>query len=116
MKLIHYGSLALLLTLTVNLHADFRNYYDLYNRNLPQVSAQDTTNSSADLALRQRIRSALISIPEARGISIDVMNGNVSLRGSVRREEDRRRIEARINTLEGVVSIVNYIEIRRGNF
>jgi hypothetical protein len=101
MKTVKLGVFLLLMAFTANLNADFRNYYNSYNRNLPgQISSQDTTNSNSDYELRQKIRSALYNLPEARGVSIDVTNGNVTLQGSVKTDEDLRRIEAKINTVQ----------------
>ena len=63
--------------------------------------------------LQQQVQDALAEINELRGAQIDVLdsNGIVTLRGIVPKVEARERAEAIARGMEGVISVINELDV-----
>jgi hyperosmotically inducible protein len=63
--------------------------------------------------LQQQVQEALAEINELRGARIDVLdsNGVVTLTGMVPNVEARERAESIVRGMDGVVSIVNELDV-----
>jgi osmotically-inducible protein OsmY len=63
-----------------------------------------------------RVRTALTQDPRTAGVSIEVIdeNGVITLRGKVNSEEASRATEEIARTQEGVIEVVNDLEIEQG--
>lgn len=64
--------------------------------------------------LQQQIQEILASINELRDSNIEVLdtNGIITLRGTVPDTDAHERAEAIVRSMEGVVAVVNELDIR----
>lgn len=80
-------------------------------------TAWEETVSTSDRALSQKILRVLTDdaklAPEAMGIKIMVVNGNVTLRGTVSTQEIKKHIQTLAEETAGVVSVDNKLAVSK---
>lgn len=80
------------------------------------VDSWEQTASASDRAIVDKIRKALADnsalSPKTKDIKIFSTNGNVTLRGTVANDKERRDIENIAEQVTGVISINNKIEVK----
>lgn len=77
------------------------------------ATAQGTTD--ADRNLSKQIKESLTSQNATfanSGVTVMVMNGKVTLRGSVKTEEEKKNLEAQAKAVSGVTSVDNKLEVK----
>jgi len=79
------------------------------------MAPMDQGNGDADSMLAQRIRKALTEdstlAPTARNVKIVSRGGNVTLRGLVRSQAERKAIEVMARKEPGVNSVDNLLQV-----
>jgi len=91
-------------------------------RDRTQPTADQQKGTETDIKNTREIRRAITQDKNlstyAKNIKIVTQNGNVTLRGPVRSEEDKKAIEAKANEVAGATHVKSEIEIatkRPGN-
>lgn len=84
---------------------DTRQDQDYYDKN--------NQKNVSDQELQKKVRDSLSSwfSNDYKNVSADVNNGNVTLRGSVNTNDDRKKIEDKIRKIDGVRQINNQITV-----
>lgn len=88
-----------------------RNYNNPYGRS-------DNQKPASDQEVNKKIQDAIGSgwfSKGYQGVSFDVNNGNVTLRGTVDSQENRNKVEEAVRKIEGVRNVNNQITITRDN-
>jgi hypothetical protein len=77
----------------------------------------DQGNNQTDLKITQQIRQAVMADDSlsftAKNVKIITQNGKVTLRGPVKSEDERSRIEAAARKVAGAVQVDNQIEVKK---
>jgi osmotically-inducible protein OsmY len=88
------------------------------DRESEAVTPVDQANNEADLAVTQSIRQAVIADDSlsiaAKNVKIITVGGMVTLRGPVKTEGEKARIEATAKGMPGVVQVDNQLEVAAG--
>ena len=86
-------------------------------RDSAQPTADQQKGNKTDLEITRDIRRAITKDKNlssyAKNIKIITQNGNVTLRGPVRSEEEKRAIETKANEVAGATRVKNELEIAR---
>lgn len=81
------------------------------------LTAQDQSNSKADVELTRRIRRAIVAddslSTKAHNVKIITTKGGVTLRGPVASEEERASVAAKAKEVAGARKVDNQLEIAR---
>ena len=76
----------------------------------------DEAKTEADVGITQRIRKSLMAdeslAPTARNISIGSVDGNVTLRGSVKSEMEKMAITGKVKAVSDVKAVDNQLEVK----
>jgi len=84
-------------------------------RDRTQPTADQQKGNETDIKITRDIRRAITQDKNlssyAKNIKIITQNGNVTLRGPVRSEEDKKAIEAKANEVAGATHVKSEIEI-----
>jgi hyperosmotically inducible protein len=87
------------------------------DRDRTQPTADQQKGNRTDLEITRDIRRSITKDKHlstyAKNIKIITQNGNVTLRGPVRSEEDKKAVEAKANEIAGVSHVKSEIEIAR---
>ena len=85
------------------------------DRNQNHPTADHQKGNPTDLKMTQDIRRAIVKdkglSTYAHNVKIITQNGNVTLRGTVRSEEEKAAVEAKANEVAGAGHVKNEIEI-----
>jgi len=77
----------------------------------------DQGNNAGDLKITQQIRQAVMADDSlsftAKNVKIITQNGKVTLRGPVKSEDERSRIEAAARKVAGAAQIDNQLEVKK---
>jgi hyperosmotically inducible periplasmic protein len=77
----------------------------------------DQGNNATDLKITQQIRQAVMADGTlsftAKNVKIITQNGKVTLRGPVKSEDERSRIEAAARKVAGAVQVDNQLEVKK---
>jgi osmotically-inducible protein OsmY len=82
----------------------------------PKGTTTNTTSSSEDLALAQRVRqglsddAALSSI--AANVTVTAQGGTVTINGTAASASDKQTIEDKVRAMPGVTSVVDRITVK----
>ena len=71
-----------------------------------------TSCSKSDEETHKHVKEKLSTMPAWSDINSSVKGGEVTLKGSVKREEDRNEAEAAIKKVHGVKSVINNIDYK----
>lgn len=84
-------------------------------RDAKQSAGQDT--GEADRALHQKVRRFLIEdeflSPEGKAVKVVILNGTVTLIGSVPQDKEKQDIERKVKNIEGVKKIDNKLTVSK---
>jgi hyperosmotically inducible protein len=79
------------------------------------ITAGQQGNSKADTALTAKIRKSIMSDKSlstyAHNVKIVTINGEVTLRGPVRSEDEKRVVQTLAETEAGSTHVINHLEI-----
>lgn len=94
-------------------HAEDNYYAGYYFSNNPYSSEEQLPGRRTDEELRTLILSQLKKIPDADAsqVAVNVVDQIVSLTGSVKSYEDKRRVGEEIWKIEGVVRVLNELHV-----
>ena len=85
------------------------------DRNQGKATADQQKENASDREITQKIRHAIVSDKAlstyARNIKVITQNGDVTLRGPVRSEEDKRAVEAKASEVVGAAHVKNEIQV-----
>ena len=85
------------------------------DRNEGKATAAQQKENRSDLEITQKIRRAITSDKAlstyAKNIKVITQNGEVTLRGPVRSEDDKRAVEAKANEVVGAAHVKNEIQV-----
>ena len=77
------------------------------------VTADIQPASEADRTLTTQVRESLTSQnPSLASVQISAMNGKITLRGTVKTEEEKKNLEAQAKAVSGVSSVDNKLEVK----
>jgi osmotically-inducible protein OsmY len=89
--------------------------YNTYSNNSNSYSNGNTqTTNGNDAKIRKEIQDNLKSGWFSRGyedVTADVVNGTVTLRGSVDTQDEKQKIEDKVRKVDGVVNVINQINV-----
>jgi hyperosmotically inducible periplasmic protein len=110
------GTLACVLSLGLSLFAGQAPDNTKVNKpDRTQPTADQQKGNKADIEITRDIRRAITKDKNlssyAKNIKIITQNGNVTLRGPVRSEEDKKAIETKANEVAGATHVKSEIEI-----
>jgi hyperosmotically inducible periplasmic protein len=87
------------------------------DRNSAQPTAGQQKENRSDLEITRQIRRSLTQDKSlstyAKNVKVITQNGNVTLRGPVRSEEEKKSVEAKANDVAGADHVKNEIEIAK---
>jgi osmotically-inducible protein OsmY len=87
------------------------------DRQAGKLEATDQSNDPRDVELTRKIRKALTDSDSlsvnAQNIKIITVGGKVTLRGPVRSEDERKRIEAAARRAAGSATVVNELQVNQ---
>jgi osmotically-inducible protein OsmY len=97
-----------------------QQYHQQANQGYYQKASWDNTSTSSqqgvsDADIAKKVHDAISSgwlTKGYEGVSFDVMNGTVILRGSVETNEDKQKIEESVKEIDGVKQVNNQITVR----
>jgi len=79
------------------------------------VTAGQQNNSKTDTALTQKIRKAIVADKSlstyAHNVKVVTINGDVTLRGPVRTEEEKTAVQRLAEAEAGASHVINHLEI-----
>src|SRR4030095_917040 len=85
------------------------------DQSLSQPTADQQKNAPNDRDVAQQIRKALIDDKSlstyAQNVKVIVQNGQVTLRGPVRSEDEKRSVEAAATAVAGAGKVTNELEV-----
>lgn len=97
-------------------HAADNTGINARDRSDASATSSSQSNSDSDVKLAAAVRRSLTkdSSLSVSGHNVKVMarNGAVTLRGPVKDDDERARIEARVRSVEGVSDVTNELEIK----
>lgn len=87
------------------------------DRQAGKLEATDQSNDPRDVELTAKIRRALTADDSlsvnAQNIKVITVNGKVTLRGPVKSEDERKRIEAAARRAAGGAAVVNELQVNQ---
>jgi len=87
------------------------------DRNGSTLTPMDQGSSEADRKLTQQIRQAVVGDKSlsfsAKNVKIITINGKVTLRGSVKNDDERMKIAAAAKRIAGDAQVENYLEVSK---
>jgi len=87
------------------------------DRNGSTLTPMDQGSSEADRKLTQQIRQAVVGDKSlsftAKNVKIITINGKVTLRGSVKNDDERTKIAAAAKRIAGDAQVENYLEVSK---
>lgn len=97
-------------------HISDNSAFDPKGKNL---SAQDQSENEADIQVTRKIREAIVGDSAlstgAKNIKIITINGNVTLDGIVRNQQEKDRLEGIAKHILGVKAVINKLNLDREN-
>lgn len=83
----------------------------------PSTTPMDQGNNDTDLKITQKIRQAVMNDGvlsfTAKNVKIITNKGTVVLRGPVKNDDERARIDSAAKTVAGATNVINEIEIKK---
>lgn len=87
------------------------------DRNRSTLTPMDQGSSEADRKLTQQIRQAVVADKSlsftAKNVKIITINGKVTLRGTVKNDDERSKVAAAAKRVAGDAQVENYLEVSK---
>lgn len=96
-------------------HADDYQNQNYQSQN-PPYSPSDSSNDSSDQKLAKKIRDKIGSRWFSKGynqVKVSVTNGNVTLRGYVKTQDDIEKVEMEVRNMDGVKRLISELNVQQ---
>lgn len=86
--------------------------------NVQDTESKDNQKNTSDQEIAKNIRDKISSGWFAKGfdqVNVQVNNGNVTLQGFVKTQDDKEKVEKEVRNVQGVKNVNNQIVVQQGN-